>query len=286
MKIVTTNHGLHTRFSIEKNIEMIAHAGFDGIDFTDIPIETQVWDNSYKDYAKHLCNVAESFGISFTQTHAPVIGSCLSHFDGNLMSVVDRICRSIEFSSLLGAEHVVVHPIQDPKYATQREKVFENNMNFFSKLVPWAENYGIKLAIENMVMPSLDNRYKRDGVCADPDEFKRYIDSLNSKFVTGCLDFGHSAIAGREPQDMLRAMGADYITSTHIHDNDFVNDSHQLPCTMKMNWEEICKTMAEIGYRGDFTLEAVCFVNGFSDDFILEALKFMYKTAKYLVDKI
>lgn len=286
MKIVTTNYSLHRRFSIEKTIEMLACAGFDGIDFDDIPVMTKVWDESYKEYSKHLCNVADNFGISFCQTHAPVINNLLRQFDGDMQFAVDRIRRSIEFSALIGADNVVIHPIQNPKYATESEWVFENNMNFFSKLVPCAEDYGIKIAIENMVMPTLDGVHKRDGVCAEPKEFKRYIDSLGSKYVTGCLDFGHSALSGREPQDMLRAMGSDYITSVHIHDNDFVSDCHQLPCTMKMNWEEICKAMADIGYKGNFTLEAICFFNNFSDEFIPEALSFMYKTSKFLVNKI
>jgi len=286
MKIVTTYHGLHTRFSIEKIIEMLANAGFDGIDFTDIPIMTDVWSTSYKEYAKHLKNVAQSFCIEFTQSHGPVVREMLAEFGGDMQKTIDRTCRSIEFTSLLGGDNVVIHPIQSPHYATESEKVFEENMEFFSKLIPCAENYGVKIAIENMVMPTLDGTRKRDGVCADPREFKRYIDSLNSKYVTGCLDFGHSALSGREPQDMLKAMGADYITSTHIHDNDLVHDSHQLPCTMKLNWNEICKAMAEIGYKGDFTLESICFYDTFDDELIPDVLKFMYKTAKYLADKI
>ena len=286
MKIVTTNHWLNRRFSVEKSIEMIAKAGFDGVDFDDIPVETEVWQSSYKDYAKHLRNVAESFGVEIRQTHAPITGSVLAHYNGDLQFAIDRICRSIEFSHIIGSKNVVVHPIQDPKFATEPERVFEKNMNFFSKLAVCAENYDVKIAIENMVMADLDGIHKRDGVCADPVEFKRYIDSVGSKHVTGCLDFGHSALSGREPQDMLRAMGPDYITTTHIHDNDFVSDSHQLPCTMKMNWDEICKAMADIEYSGDFTLEAVCYLIKYDDNFVPEALSFMYKTAKYLVDKI
>ena len=286
MKIVTTNHSLHHRFSIEKTIEMMADAGFDGIDFTDIPVMTRVWEKSYKEYAKYLCKVADDNGISFCQTHAPVTSSMLRQYNGDLQFVVDRICRSIEFASLIGADNVVVHPIQSPKYATEQERVFEENMNFFRQLVPCAEDFGVKLAIENMVMPTLDGKRMRDGVCADPTEFKRYINTLERKNVTGCLDFGHSALAGRMPEDMLRAMGSEYITSLHIHDNDLVHDSHQLPCTMKMNWDEICKAMADIGYNGNFTLEAVSYFNNFDDAFIPEALRFMYKTAEYLVNKI
>lgn len=286
MKIVTTNGGLDSRFGVDKSIELIADAGFDGVDFNDIPVDTGVWGDSYKEYAMHLKNVAASSGIEFTQTHAPITGSALNYYEGDIQKVTDRVCRSIEFASLLGAENVVVHPIQDPKFATKSEEVFEKNISYFSKLVKCAENYNVKVAIENMVMVTLDGLNKRDGVCADPIEFKRYIDTLNSNNVTCCLDYGHSALSGREPQDMLRAMGGNYITSTHIHDNDFVHDSHQLPCTMKMDWDEICKAMAEIDFKGDFTLEAVCFPARFDDELIPDVLKIMYKTAKHLVEKV
>lgn len=286
MKIVTTNYGLHHRFSIEKTIEMMSDAGFDGIDFNDTAVMNEVWEDSYREYAKHLCNIADDFGIRFCQTHAPITSSMLRNYNGDLQFVVDRIRRSIEFASLIGADNVVVHPIQRPKFATEQERVFEENMSFFRQLVPCAEDFGVKIAIENMVMPTLDGKRMRDGVCADPKEFKQYIDTLDSEYVTGCLDFGHSALAGRMPQDMLCAMGSKYITSLHIHDNDLVHDSHQLPCTMKMNWDEICRAMADIGYKGNFTLEAVCYFNNYDDEFIPEALRFMYKTAEFLVNKI
>lgn len=286
MRIVTTTCGLGGKFPIEKIVEMIASAGFDAIDYDDSPVETIVWQDSYKEYAKHLKSVAQSFGVGFTQTHAPIVSGMLKRYDGNLDFCIERIKRSIEFSALLGAENVVVHPIQDEKFATRSEEIFEKNMNFFSEFVPVAESCGINIAIENMVMVGPDGVHKRDGVCADPAEFKKHIDSLGSKNVTGCLDFGHSALAGREPQDMLRAMGSKYITSLHIHDNDFIADSHQLPCTLKMNWDEICRAMADIGYSGDFTLEAILFYNNFFEDVVPDALKFMYKVAKSLVNRI
>ena len=143
MKIATTYHNLHRRFTIEKIIEMLSQAGFDGIDFSDIPIMTEVWSDSYKEYAGHLKNVAQSFGMEFTQTHGPVIRGLLREFDGDMQKCIDRTYRSIEFTSLLGAKNVVIHPIQDPLYATESERVFEKNMEFMSKLAFCAENYGV-----------------------------------------------------------------------------------------------------------------------------------------------
>ena len=103
MKIVTTNHWLNRRFSVEKSIEMIAKAGFDGVDFDDIPVETEVWQSSYKDYAKHLRNVAESFGVEIRQTHAPITGSVLAHYNGDLP--FNRIFTHYRFKKCCCSSH-------------------------------------------------------------------------------------------------------------------------------------------------------------------------------------
>lgn len=286
MKIATTFGGVPKNIKIEKIIELLADAGFDGIDFDDTPYESEVWQSSYKDYAKHLKNVAESFGICFTQSHAPISGELLSKLDWNKELASDRICRSIEFSALLGVPNIIVHPIQRPEHTIEPERVFEENMSFLSKLAACAKNNGVKIAVENMIMPALSHTYQHAGVCAAPIEFKKYIDALGKDAATGCLDFGHSAIAGREPQHMLRAMGSEYITCTHIHDNDFVRDWHQLPGIMNMEWDEICRAMAEIDYSGDFTLECIYFYSKLSEDMLPNAFKYMYATAKAMVDKI
>ena len=55
---------------------------------------------------------------------------------------------------------------------------------------------------------------------------------------------------------------------------------------MSMNWDEICKALAEIGYKGHFTFESDNFLKRYDDEFIPTALRFMYDTAKYLVAKI
>ena len=41
----------------------------------------------------------------------------------------------------------------------------------------------------------------------------------------------------------------------YIHDNDYLDDMHTLPGISEMNWDEITKALAEIDYKGDFTME-------------------------------
>ena len=125
-----------------------------------------------------------------------------------------------------------------------------------------------------------------DGVCAHPLEFIQYIDALESEYVTGCMDTGHCAATGREPQDVLRILGGNRITCMHIHDNDYKSDMHYLPYTVNLDWEEICKALADIDYKGHFTMEASNFMSKFPIELIPTALKFEYDVAKYMVDKI
>ncbi|WP_221936066.1 hypothetical protein, partial [Klebsiella pneumoniae] len=40
-----------------------------------------------------------------------------------------------------------------------------------------------------------------------------------------------------------------------IHDNDRLNDSHQIPFSMSMDFVTIARALKEIDYKGYFTLE-------------------------------
>ena len=55
-----------------------------------------------------------------------------------------------------------------------------------------------------------------------------------------------------------------------------------------MNWDEITKALADIGYSGNFTFETDCFFDSFQDDIELEraALKLSELIGRRLIDKI
>lgn len=282
MKIGRDSSFLEQKFGIEKAIDIIADAGFDGIDYTDAAPNSNV--DNYKENAKAIREKAESRGISIYQTHAPTPTRLLKL--GDMDYVKELTVRSLEFSSLLGAEAAIVHPIQDPAHKLGDESVYERNMDYFRYLLPYCEKFNIKIAIENMCKKNPKSGVVLDGVCAHPLEFARYIDDLDSEYATGCMDTGHCAASGRDPHDVLRILGGDRITCLHIHDNDFKSDMHALPYTASHDWEEFCKSLADIDYKGNFTLEACNFINKFPDEFIPVALKFEYDVAKYMVDKI
>jgi hypothetical protein len=46
----------------------------------------------------------------------------------------------------------------------------------------------------------------------------------------------------------------------------------------------VAEALKEIGYKGDFTLEAASFLAKFHNDFHQEALNFMAKVSRHLAD--
>jgi sugar phosphate isomerase/epimerase len=69
-----------------------------------------------------------------------------------------------------------------------------------------------------------------------------------------------------------------------MHDNDRHHDSHGVPYTMDINFDEVIKALREVGYRGDMTLEADAYVPSFGEDLIERSLANMYLSAKRLRD--
>ena len=285
MKTVMHTSFLEEKFGIEKAIDLIADAGFDGLDYSDFMSEQSLSKrDDYIEKAKAIREKAESRGLKFCQTHGPMVTGLLKKYP--LEYVQSCTVRSIEVASLLGAEAVVIHPIQDPLHKLGDESVFNRNMEFFKYFIPYCEKYNVKIAIENMCKTDPKSGVVHDGVCAHPLEYIRYIDELNSPYATACFDTGHCAATGREPHDVIRIVGGKRITCLHLHDNNYRADQHMLPFTMDMDWIEICKALAEVDYKGHITMEASNYTKKFPDEFIPVALKFKADIARFIADTV
>lgn len=244
------------KFGSFNAIKMIADAGFDAIDYemSDMLKNKKiVTDDERKSYAKELLEQAKKNNVYFNQAHA------ITYIPADDPEETHRLVKEtnkkvIEIASLMDIKTLVVHPSSFGGYVGNEEYVFERNMEYFNELLPVAENYGVKLACENMWCSDKRKKVTVGSTCANPYEHCKYVDTMNSKFFVACLDVGHSSLAGREAQDCIRVLG-DRLQSLHIHDNDYLDDMHTLPGLSEMNWDEITKALADIDYKGDFTLE-------------------------------
>ena len=251
-----------SRFGDARAIELLAQAGFDAIDYSFLGMckdDHILNTDGYKEYAFQLSDIAIKNNIYFNQAHG-VTGVSCDNPDDYLKLLTERNIRALEICYMLGIDTLVVHPI-GTGYTGHEEQVFDTNMKYFHSLIPYAEGLGIKLACENMWRYDKRCAVTRESVCGNPYEHARYIDEIGclydemaSPYFVACVDVGHAALAGREPQDSIRVLG-NRLGALHIHDNDYKDDMHTLPGLSELNFDEITKALAEVGYKGDFTLE-------------------------------
>ena len=162
------------------------------------------------------------------------------------------------------------------------EKLFEYNMVFYKSLIPYCEEYGIKVAVENMWQyPKMISH----STCSRPDEFIRYIDELNSEWIVGCLDIGHSVLVREDPADFIRKLGDKRLQCLHIHDVDGNDDLHTLPYFGITDWESVMSALAEIDYKGDFTYETDGFLQNKPKELLPDFVRLMEKTGRYMIKR-
>lgn len=278
MKISTSTGTPFGIIGYEKTIEYCAKAGFDAWDLSISHfykydrtekkfIENDVAEDKVK-LIRRLKKIGEDCGIFCNQTHAP---------DPTVIDVsLDVMKKSIELTAEAGAKICVVHPACRIGAKENRE--------FFSRLLSFAEDYGVKLAIENMW--DWDNEKSRASLCncTTAESYFEHMEGMGESFVA-CLDIGHAEMMGElaNARDLVYALG-DKLQSLHIHDNDKRLDSHEMPFSMKIDFPPIIKALHDIGYKGEFTLECPCYFKRFNEDNIFEAFKNLAEADRRLAD--
>lgn len=282
MHFSSTTDYLSKLYGEEEAIRMLLDAGYTAIDFSMFNIRRAPFTDDYKELAEKILKMTSERGVIFNQAHSP-FNSKTEYYENELVPLLPR---TFEFASMLGIKNVIVHPRQNGRYYGREEELFEKNIEFYTNLKPLAKKYGIKMAIENMWQRHPITGNICDDVCAPPEELARIYDTLNDPEVfTVCLDLGHVALCGREPEDAIRTLGK-RIGCLHVHDVDYRGDLHTLPGVGKIKWDNVCRALADINYEGDITLEADNFYLGFLPEMHEKATKFMADTAKSLVEKI
>ena len=289
MILSTQTDLLALSFGYEKTIEIIAEAGFDAIDFSFFPMDDlncPLYNDDAEDYMRKLRALAESKGVTFNQAHAPFGFSADAEADIE-NKVLPKVTRAMKLASILGVKIIVVHPIHHiAPYKGNEKMLFDLNMKYYRALIPYCEEYNIKVATENMWQRDRLRGYIDHDTCSRAEEFNAYLDELDSPWIVGCLDLGHCGLVGEDAAEMIRAMGNKHIKALHVHDNDHKADLHVPPFYGKMDWKSITKALADINYDGDFTFECDCIYNNMPDEFKLEASKYQEKIGRKLISMI
>ncbi len=280
MKISTEFSSSVKKVGEEKAVELIARAGFDAWDFsmfdmceydyganhvikTDHPFQS----DNYLSFARKLKKIGLDNGIVCNQSHAP--------FPARSSEIRSYFKRAIECTAEAGGEICVIHPDND--------KSPIENAEMYAELLPFAKECGVKIATENMWNWNGEKNHAAPAACSSPESFCAHLKALEDPFFVACLDIGHAEMKGLNTNsyEMIKALG-DKLQALHIHDNDLLNDSHQIPFSMNIDFDSMVKGLKEIDYKGYFTLECNSYLEGYNTDNVLQGLKDMADSAKRL----
>lgn len=268
----------------EEGLRLIKNAGFDAVDFSycGLPENSPVLGEGYREYAHKLRAHLDNLGLVCNQAHAPFNLTRTEKLDMSEPHY-SEIVRAIEAAAILGAENIIVHHVYIPVGETVNGISYEEyNHIFYKSLEPYCKEYGINVAVENMFYYDMKKR-RHKGMLHTPQALKAIIEGLNSPYFTACIDIGHLAITGYEPEEIVREMEPSILKALHIHDNDYLSDRHNLPFTGGINWKNVMSTLKKIGYTGDLTFEICNYLNNFSNELIPDALKFAQKVGRHLI---
>lgn len=282
MKISTEIGSAAKIIGEEKAVELVAKAGFDAWDFSMFSMCKYDWNtktihqtnhplsgDNYLAFARKLKQIGLDNGIHCNQSHAPFPVYC--------KDIRSYLKRAIECTAEAGGKICVIHP--------DNFKGPEENAEMYLELLPFAKEYGVKMATENMWCWDNELDHSTFAACATPKSFCDHIDVINDDFMVACLDIGHAEMRGSDTTavEMIRALGH-RLEALHIHDNDKWHDSHQIPFSMDIDFMPIIKALKEIDYKGYFTLEADCYLKAYNADNILDGIKNLADSAKKLVE--
>jgi len=277
MKLTIANDAVYKKVGEAESYRLIKEAGFDGVDLQCIDKkDSDILLNDHREEAKKTKQMIEDSGLICNLAHAPFRKLFYGMNFDFTEPIYQELVNSIEYAAIAGAKLVVVHGILTPLSAKSAQSM-EYNYKFFKSLAPYAKDFGIKLAIEN-VAEALPYPY----------QMRQMLDMLDDPCFAALLDTGHSRLCYVAPQHFIRDMPRGTIQGLHIQDMRGIEgqDDHLLPGMGKLKWDEILKALAEVDYDGDFNMEVHGFLKCFEAEALPAALKLSEQVGRSCIEKI
>ena len=305
LKIGIQSETVMSQLGAERGCELFREAGFEVIDWNindEIPIKRfmegersgiSIFEKplpEIMDYFKDTLRCFEKNGLQITQMHGPFPAwreDCPELLD----YVIATTIQCIRLCDAIGCPYIVVHGVSLKKNweNTTYEQIREINRKLYTSLIPVLRETNVTVCLENLF-----STYKKEvyeGICNNPYEAIEWIDSLNAEVGKECFglcfDTGHLHLMRGDMHAYLLKLGK-RIKALHIHDNCGSSDDHRAPYTGTIIWEDLCTTLAEIGYTGELNFETVLQtkIGIIPEELVLPWLRLIHDTGVYFKQKI
>ena len=291
---------LPDQFGWEKACEMIAEAGFEGIDFnldnSILPSKIQslqyegncIFEKSLDQVEKYwekAVSAIRKAGLQIRQAHSVYPTAVAGHPE--VLEWTSRIhARALEFADGLGCKYVVVHgiPLEADNIHISQQETDEMNMRLYEALLSSLEGRKVICCLENLFI--ISQGLYRQGACANPEKAVQYIDALNAQAGREafglCVDTGHLNLLATDFRSYGPVVGK-RVKALHLNDNMGNRDSHRAPFSGSINWTVITDTLRQIGYEGDLSFETFFHTTAafeYDPELVMPCLRMIAETGK------
>ena len=282
MRLSMDTSAVSLYYGDEEALRIIRRAGFDCCDFSFCTLDGSVKigeNEAYLSWARHLRSVMDEIGLVCNQAHAPLTLT-RENYSADMSDMHYReLVRSMECASVFGAPHIVVHPLGQEGGDSR-----DFDLRFYQDLEKWCRRFKIKVAIENVYTVDPATGVKQRRLCS-AEEQAALVRALGTECFTVLIDIGHAAILGSKPEDYLRRMDPALLGGLHVHDTDFREDLHVPPYHALHDWDAIMKTLGEMDYAGDLSLEIPYYISRFDRALVPVAVRFAEEIGRHLIDR-
>jgi len=275
--------------TIEESIELIKCAGMDAIEI-DLSrgigaklFAEELWQIAFRKLSTSL-NEAGIKVVSVHATHDPMLyipeGNASEE---DIKKARVDAARAAKVAHTLGAEYVVIHPVDnhiDAEY--DREVNVKTNLEHYAMLKEHIEQYytGVRIAVENVYYSSAYRLRRRFGESAE--EVILLAEVLGGGVCWNC---GH---AHPVTMDQARAVGkiGDRLALLHISDSRGHTDAGLPPMIGGGNikWESIMPAVAKTGFDGYAVLVADQYLSNMPKVLQKDAAEFAGTVCRRLVE--
>ncbi len=232
--------------TLEDNLKAWKQAGIAAIEcdyssLLEYPVRVlESWSKMFKDA-----------GVRFWSVHAPFGGqNNLSHPEEKTRK------RAVEFHKVVlertqkvGANCLIVHPSGAPRTEGEKTKAWDWFRESLDELLPFAEELGMVLAVENMLPEA--------AIGSDPAELSGFLAAYFSPHLRLCFDTGHAHIAGNAY--LWLESVAPSVGTFHLADNDKGRDLHLPPGYGTVPWDLLSPILQQFDFP--FIVEAYLWQN-------------------------
>ena len=133
------------------------------------------------------------------------------------------------------------------------------NLEFYKKLFPAMEKYGVNVLIENSTAKNMGAQYYAN----TGEDMLAFLKFANHPLLHACWDTGHGNCEGAQYNNIV-TLGEE-LYAIHYNDNHGFSDEHLIPFFGTLNHDEVINALIDVDFKGYFTLESSLSLVGKND---------------------